>query len=356
MSVDPSIRIWKTSQPQGGYTNWWPCWRSPDVFVDNDGDRLISWDGSFKYYQNIDEVGEPLKGNPHNRLFAVVRNLGTNPANNVEVMFSYAPYGWVGGTLYKHVHFKEIGRVYVDLGSVGSSNAEKEVEIQWDLSNLTENNGGLWPAPIAFFNHFCVKIDIIYLGDINISNNWTQHNFANISSSSACPPLYLLVANTDDRQREGDIVAKMLPRDWTLKLRGLDRFKEPYSTAMWRMKVERGTGEEKATEERETVRKASKEHEGELQPGSLSLKPMEERLVTLTIITSEEELERQFIEVALRMDDGTIGGVSFGVQKEKPRIGLLPRQRMAKAQRYILLPSHQVIFHEKKTSIKGGKD
>jgi len=356
MPADPSVRIWKTTQPQAGYPNWWPRYRSPDVFVDNDGDRSVAWDGSFKYYLSIDEVGEPSKGNSHNRLFAVVRNLGTSAANNVQAVISYSPYGVVSGTLYQHVHFKEIGRVNVNLGPAGASDAEKEVEFQWDLSDLTENNGGLWPAPVAFFNHFCVRAEVAYPGDSNPGNNWTQHNYANIISSSASPPLYIVIANMDDEAKEGQLITTALPKNWSFRLRGLDRSKLPFSTAMWRLKVENSESE-KATAKRERPKKTSKGGAEELaQLGSLTLQPREERLVTIAIITPAGKQERQFVEVALKTDGEVAGGVSFTVQKEKPRIGLLPRQKLLHVPRYVASPSRPIRFYRKGTVAKGGED
>jgi hypothetical protein len=346
---DPSIRRWKTTQPQAGYPNWWPRWRSPDIFVDNDGDRTTAMDGTFKYYQNIDEVGEPLKGTAHNRLFAIVRNLGTNAANDVQVMFSYAPYGVVSGTLYQHVHFKQIGVVYINLGPAGSPDAEKEIEVQWDLSDLTENNGGLWPATIAFFTHFCVKVEVNLSGDTDLSNNLTQHNFGNITSSSATPPIYMLITNADDKAKKAEFITQTAPTKLRLKLRGVDESIQPFSTPMWR--------KSEKTKKRKTVeRKIEERAEEVLRFGSLSLRPREERLVTLSILPVEEKQEgREFGEVALRINDEVVGGVSFKVQKGEPRIGLLPREKMVHIPRHVRLPSKPITFYKKSGTVKEAK-
>jgi hypothetical protein len=322
MPGDPSIRLWKTSQPQPGYPDWWPRWRSPDVFVDNDGDALESWDGSFKYYQNVDETGEPAKGGERpNYLNAVVRNQGTSLANEVRVKFSYAPYGVVSGTLYQHEHFKDIGEVWVNLGPAGQPDAEKRVEIEWDLRDLTENNGGFWPAPIAFFDHFCVMIDITYPGDANPGNNSTQHNFANISTSSPNAPIYLLATNADDKKKDVKFSAHAFQERSALRLRGLDKIRVPFSIPMWGSK-ERG----KELPELDAKKVVSLGH--------ISLKPRESKLMTLAIAASELRTE-QFIEISFENDKEEVGGVSIGVRKRKPGIGRLTSQKAAHVPRYI---------------------
>ncbi|HQF16643.1 MAG TPA: hypothetical protein PLI05_06200 [Methanotrichaceae archaeon] len=320
MPSDPSIRSWKTSQPQAGYPDWWPRWRSPDVFVDNDGDALESWDGSFKYYQNVDEIGEPIKGGERpNYLNAVVRNLGTSPANEVKVKFSYAPYGIVSGTLYQHVHFKEIKSVWVNLAPVGQPNAEKRVEVEWDLRNLSENNGGLWPAPIGFFDHFCVRVELIYPGDANPGNNSTQHNFANIPTSSPAAPIYLLASNADDKEKSVKFSANATKRKSALRVRGLDKAKAPFSVPMW------GPREVmKTIEKRELLSEleAKKSH----ALGSLILQPRESKLITISISASELR-EKQFIELSFKTDGEEVGGVSLGIRKARPGFRRLASRR-----------------------------
>jgi hypothetical protein len=355
MTKDPSIRLWKTSNPQIGYPNWWNCWRSPDVFVDNDGDRLVSFDGTFKYYKFVDESGEPIKGYSKNRLFAVVRNLGTNAVNGVQVAFSYSPYGVVAGTLYQHVHFKTISTVTVNLNAAGTSSAEKEIEVQWDLSDPTEDNGGLWPAPVAFFSHFCVRVNIIYPYDSTPTNNWTQHNLANITSSSACPPFYLLVANTDDESMENQIEATSIPENCRIKLRGVDRSKKPFSTVMWSLGSEEET-KDKRGKASETTEKESGEPRTNTSLGSLFMKPKEERLITLGIIPTEEKQgETENGQLVLKKGDKILGGVTFNVHKRKPEIGVLPRERLQHVPRFILVTSHQINRAEKKQVAKRGE-
>jgi hypothetical protein len=296
--------------------------------VDNDGDALVSSDGSFNYYQNVDEAGEPIKGGERpNYLNAVVRNLGSSTAIEVLVKFSYAPYGVVSGTLYQHVDFKEIGEASVNL----DPGVEKRVEIEWDLRDLNENNGGLWPAPVAFFDHFCVRVELTYPGDANPGNNSTQHNFANITTSSPVAPIYLLVTNADDKDKSVQFSAHALQKNSALRLRGLDKVKEPFSIPMWGSKV--------IINEVEAQKRLPELVAKKLVPlGSLSLRPRESKLMVLAIATSELR-EKKFIEISFKTDGKEVGGVSIGVQKGKTGIRRLPSQKAPYIPRYIASPS-----------------
>ncbi len=332
MPAQPSIRPWKTSQPQPGYPDWWPRWRSPDIFVDNDGDLLESSDGLFKYYQNVDEAGEPIKGGERpNYLNAVIRNLGTSTAYNVNVRFSYAPYGVVDGALYRHEHFKEIGVAQVELAPVNQPNSEKRIEIEWDLNDLTENNLGLWPAPIAFFNHFCVRVEIAYPGELVPGSVNTQHNFTNVSVSSSPAPIYLMVTNADNKEKNIKFSARATHRGSALRLRGLDKIQLPFSIPMWRPKeIINEIAAQKSLPELGAKKLVSL--------GSLSLRPRESKLVTLAIANLELK-EKQFIEVSFKGDGDEMGGVSISAQKGRPAIRRLPSRRAACIQRNITLPS-----------------
>ena len=309
MPTDVSIRLWKTTQPQAGYPNGWSCWRTPDVFVDNNGNRIGLIDPTvpgFKYYQNVDLSGEPTKGLSDNRLFAVIRNLGSPAANNVKVSFSYAPYGFVGGTLYQHVHFKPIAEVLVDLEAAGLPSAEKEVEVPWDLGDLSENNGGLWPAPLSYFNHFCVRV----VTEHPSGNKQTQHNFVNVVGTSPFAPVSTVIVNNDKKEARFELVAPSLPQRWRLNVRGLGEKNLQVSS--------RGGA-------------------------PFTLRPGEERFVTLTLIAGEEEKVQHSVEVTLLRERQPVGGISFlatrGV-KELP----IAQTRMTYVPRFPLAHSKPVRF------------
>jgi len=151
---DPVITPW------GARTGGPPYWQSPDVYV-KDGAGAIT---------------APLKGQI-NRLFANVTNIGTDDADGVEVAFSFKPYG--AGT--SNNAEKTIGTVAIDVAT-GTS---VEAEIAWDLTDLADTNGGLWPLPLRDFDHFCVIVRISYPDDVDACNNEAQNNFGNVGTADA---------------------------------------------------------------------------------------------------------------------------------------------------------------------------
>ncbi len=150
---DPMITPW------GARTGSAPYWQSPDIYV-KDGAGAIA---------------DPLKGQV-NRLFANISNVGDVDAVGVDVTFSFKPYG--AGTSGNAE--KVIGTVTVD---VPVSPPSTEVEISWDLTDLTDTNGGLWPLPLGDFDHFCVIVRIEHVDDVDPCNNEAQNNFGNVGTA-----------------------------------------------------------------------------------------------------------------------------------------------------------------------------
>ncbi len=298
MAMDASIRNWKGVVPiELGYPDFWPGWTSPDVFVDNNGNRSAttttapSTTGPFKYYLNVDEPGEPAVGVADNRLFVVIRNLGGAPAPGVQVIVQFAPISTAGGLWVSAAHFKQIDQFLVDLGASGTADGERELEVQWDLSDVTDTNGGLWPYPLGAFNHFCVQVQLTLAGDDDLSNNFAQSNFGNVISASPFPVIPLLVANSDPEEKTYELVAQQLPDRWGLRLRGLEKERE---------------------EERE---KPSRREEKTITHGGrvkFVLNPGEERFLTLAIIQPQEHVkERQLVTIGLAANGKLVGGISI---------------------------------------------
>jgi hypothetical protein len=299
MGAQPSIRDW-------GSFGISLLYRNPDIFVDNDGDRVPVVVNGFHYYQNVDEVGEPIKGESYNRLFAVVRNLGDVAVNNVQVRFQFTPFGTVVAMHASNWYLKEIGVVSVDLGPAGSPEAEKEVEVQWDMGDLTDTCGGAWLAPLSYFDHFCVRIQLTCAGDPNTIE--TQHNYANILSYSPLAPIPMLIVNPGEKSFKADVVVRAV-NSWKVGLRGT----------------------------KELVFDAAREKARELAPlDTFSLKSKEQRL-TILKITPPDKYKEQDIDVSLRIDGKLVGGCSFHVKPggvtpsriqpkdpRKPAPGILP--------------------------------
>jgi hypothetical protein len=267
--ADPSIRDW--GSPPGSP----PPWQTTDVWVDNDSDDVRN------------EPGEPTRG-VVNRLWTRVRNLGPSPANSVQVRFSYAPYGaWSPSS---DANFKEITTSSVDLGAAGTSDAEHNLEAEWDLSNPLENNGGMWGGhTLGEFDHFCVRIRIIFPGDANPSNNMAQNNFANIEVAfSSSYMLKIVLPNPKDGDAVGELVVRGLPQDWRALIRGVD----------------------------DTPR--------------FMLKPQEFRILTITLTPPRPEqmpktADTRHVDVGLKLDGELVGGVSFDITAvETPAVRFPP--------------------------------
>jgi len=145
--------------PWGARTGSAPYWQSPDIYVKDAADA----------------IADPIKGQV-NRMFANISNVGDVDAVGVDITFSFKPYG--AGTSGNAE--KVIGTVTVD---VPVSPPSTEVEIPWDLTDLTDTNGGLWPLPLGDFDHFCVIVRIEHVDDVDPCNNEAQNNFGNVGTA-----------------------------------------------------------------------------------------------------------------------------------------------------------------------------
>ena len=186
--------------PWGFVTGHGPTWQSPDIFVVDNGNNVVN-----------------AKQGIMNRLRARIRNLGSAAANAVTVRFKYAPY-FIGLT---SAGFKEIAAPTVSFAAArdASGNDLMVVPAQWDLTNPSENNGGIWPMPISAFQHFCVKVDVELSADVNQSNNAAQTNFVDLTAD-CCRPFRFLVGNPFERDITARLVIDPLPKGYSVKLEG----------------------------------------------------------------------------------------------------------------------------------------
>lgn len=176
-------------------------WYTPDIYEVNQFDVKTS----------------PAMG-VHNRLRARVRNLGGIPARDVTIRFKYAPIG-AGIGLQA---FKEIGSVTVDFAAGDGGNEEKIIPIDWDLTNLKEDNGGVWPMSIGAFKHFCVSASVEHPDDINRSNNFGQNCFDDLEPGEGGPasPFRFLVANPFKHATDAELIESPLPDGFRAELVG----------------------------------------------------------------------------------------------------------------------------------------
>lgn len=322
MSFAPYVTPWKTAVPvETGYPDFWPGWTSPDIFVDNTGSRAETTTsvphttGPFEYWLNVNEAGEPEIGEANNQLFVVVTNTGTT-SGTTQVTVGFTPYAMVGG-VWTQFQFELIAQYPVTLGPAGSPTGQLQTEVQWDLSDVGDTNGGLWPAPLGSFNHLCVQVQLT-------PGNSTQSNFSNVISASPFPIIPLLVVNSDPEPRTYEIVAQQLPDKWSLNLRG--------------------TAANVASTKREE-RRVSRD-----DSVKITLQAGEERFLTFTIVQPEGQLrEKQLITLGLMADGKLVGGITLNagpgpISARPPRRATCPGPIVRQRPLPVFFPQKEIVF------------
>jgi hypothetical protein len=178
-------------KPWGAVTGEGPTWQTPYIYVVDASDVQIN----------------ASKGTI-NRLRARVRNLGSAAASGALVHFRYAP--WFAGV--NDSLFKDVGpAVSVNLSAAGGGTDDQVIPINWDLTDLTDTNGGLWPQPISAYQHFCLKVIVELASDINLSNNSAQNNFFDVGTSApgGSSPLSFMIVGPDKRESERTSFARI---------------------------------------------------------------------------------------------------------------------------------------------------
>jgi hypothetical protein len=330
MAFSPYITPWKNTVPiETGYPDTWPGWTSPDIFVDNTGSRIETTTtaphttGPFEYWLNVNQPGEPEIGVATNRLFVVVTNNGSL-SGSTEVTVSFTPYAMVGG-VWTQFQFEQIAQFFVTLGPSGSPTGQLQTEVQWDLSDVTDTNGGLWPLPLGAFTHLCVQVQLT-------PGNGTQSNFGNVISASPFPIVPLLVVNSDPEPRTYEVIAQHLPEKWSLRLRGTEktrRVKDAANAA--------GTKHEERMIARDDRVK-------------ITLEPGEQRFLTLAIVHPEGRLkEQQLVTLGLMADGELVGGITLNagptpVSRRQPRRAACPPPILPHNPLPVFFPKKEVVF------------
>jgi hypothetical protein len=177
--------------PWGAVTGVGATWQSPDIFVVNGSGTEINA-----------ELGVV------NLLRARIRNLGNAAATGAVVKFYFTT--WYASSIPTS-DFELIGSVTVNVPAGG---APQIVPINWNMTNLSDTNGGKWPAPISTFNHFCVRVEIDYPSDINLSNNDAQSNFLDVTVATApIGPIHFIIKNPLKTAANLQIVSDKFPTE-----------------------------------------------------------------------------------------------------------------------------------------------
>ena len=195
--------------------------------------------------------------------------------------------------------------------------------MQWDLSDVTDTNGGLWPLPLGAFTHLCVITQLT-------PGNSTQSNFSNVISASPFPIVPLLVVNSDPEPRTYEIVAQHLPEKWSLRLRGIE------------------VGDDK-----DGAKASSKKHGDRVSRDErvkITLEAGEERLLTFAIVRPEGRLEeRQLVTLGLMADGKLVGGLTLRagpgpVSKRPPTRPRCPPSILPHYPLPVFFPKKEVVF------------
>jgi len=179
-------------KPWGAVTGEGPTWQTPDIYVVDASDTRIN----------------ASKG-VVNRLRAHVRNLGSAAASGALVHFRYAP--WFAGV--NDALLKDVGpAVSATFSAAGGGTDDQVISIDWDLTNLSDTNGGLWPQPISAYQHFCMKVTIELVSDINLSNNSAQNNFFDVGTSApgGNSPLSFMIVGLNKRESQRPSLARVV--------------------------------------------------------------------------------------------------------------------------------------------------
>jgi hypothetical protein len=155
-----------------------PPYTSEDIYVDNDGD------------------GKPdkptMQKGEKNELFAHVENVGTGVAKDIEVKFSFAPFGLGLPSAF----FIDIGKADnpLDLGpGVG-----EDYGVGWELDPATPVWDNL--GYVGSYDHFCIKVEVSGVNEdgtkeMNGGDNIARSNFTYPNHVLANKPFSFLVGN-----------------------------------------------------------------------------------------------------------------------------------------------------------------
>lgn len=210
---------WWMSRPYIGIAS--PDWSSPDLFINNGG--VSEWNAQVNV---LDGSGNPTQF--ENDVYFRVRNVGTAPANNVQVQFEYTKIA-AGGATWLPMTDKD--------GNIQSLNIGTLAQGQSNFSDADQNNPPAtarvkwWIPPLEAgetVNHFCMRARVFSISDVNPHNSEVQSNVAYAEfTPGMMARVGFLVGN--DRREAVPLELRVdhsLPREWRL------RFIEPIHGVM----------------------------------------------------------------------------------------------------------------------------
>ena len=202
---------WWMSRPYIGISS--PDWSSVDLFINNGG--ISEWNAL------INVIGSD--GNPtqfENTVYCRVRNVGDQPAQNVQVQFFYAKAG-TGVTTWLPVTDKNGNIQTLNVGTlgIGQSNFPDSAQnsppatasVKWYIPPL---------APGETVNHFCLKAVASCPNDVNPYNNDVQSNIAYVQYTPGESSVAFMVGNPTEEEIPLELVVQAtLPKGWRARIR-----------------------------------------------------------------------------------------------------------------------------------------
>jgi Zn-dependent metalloprotease len=206
---------WRFSRPYlGGILGTAPDWSSLDLFINNGG--ISEWNALI----NIDTPGGPTQF--ENMLYCRIRNVGDQPAENVQVQFEYAKAG-TATTVWLPVTDKDGNPQSLDLGTLGAGQSSFS---ESDQNTPPASAGVKWYIPPLepgeTVNHFCLRATVSASNDVNPYTNVVQSNIAYIPySSSKSFQLNFLVGNPTQKPIPVRLAVRTsLPEGWQVQIAG----------------------------------------------------------------------------------------------------------------------------------------
>jgi len=204
---------WRLSRPHlGGIHSTSPDWSSLDLYVNNGGSS--EWNALI----NVNTPTGPTDF--ENMIYCRVRNVGDQPAEDVQVQFEYAKAG-TGVTTWNPVSDKDgipqtLNLVTLGAGQSNFPESEQdsppvEAGVKWYIPPL---------APGELVNHFCLRATVTSSNDVNLYNNVVQSNIAYVPYVPASPFMFYFMAGNPMQEEIplGLVIQTSLPRDWRVKI------------------------------------------------------------------------------------------------------------------------------------------
>jgi Zn-dependent metalloprotease len=159
---------WWMSRPFIGVSS--PDWSSRDLFINNGG--ASEWNAKI----NVIDGGTPTQF--ENKVYCRVRNVGDQPASNVQIQFEYAKVGSSGGA-WLPMTDKDGNIQTLNLGTLAAGQSSFDDSAQDTPPGTAMVKWWIPPLePGETVDHFCMRARVFSISDVDAFNNEVQSNVA----------------------------------------------------------------------------------------------------------------------------------------------------------------------------------